>query len=175
MSTNDGQSKMLDYQVITKIIFSSYKAAQTNGGIAWQLDLDGKIYNIIFQIPTLFIIGDTDGHDKLVGKFGSRNSNVKRLCRYCDCSFDDTDNPFIKYSFNTVKEISEKIDKEKEEELRLMSFHCVPNAWCDINFCDYKRGIFGSTPAELMHCFQQGLYEYIIKELFDQKKSNPIQ
>jgi hypothetical protein len=46
----------------------------------------------------------------------------------------------------------------------------VQNAWNDILFCDYKRGIFGATPAEIMHCMQQGLYQYIVKQLFEQKK-----
>jgi hypothetical protein len=51
-----------------------------------------------------------------------------------------------------------------------MSFHCVTNAWNSIAFCDPLRGVFGATPAEPMHCLQQGLYEYIIKQLFEQKK-----
>ena len=68
------------------------------------------------------------------------------------------------------KDINIKIQNQEEDYLRSISFHCVDNAWSNINFCDFKRGIYGATPAEIMHCFQQGLYEYIIKELFEQKK-----
>ena len=51
-----------------------------------------------------------------------------------------------------------------------MSFHCVSNAWSDLLFCDKKHGIYGATPAELMHCFQKGLFEYLVTGLFSQKQ-----
>ena len=120
------------------------------------------------MIPTLFIIGDTDGHDKLVGKFGTRNSNVKRLCRYCDCPFEQTDNPSYFYKLNKADFIAKKIKDGKVDELKDISMHCVRNAWADVHFCDIQRGIFGATPAEAMHCLQQGLYQYILSQLFAQ-------
>ena len=62
------------------------------------------------------------------------------------------------------------IAEENVDELKLMSFHCVNNAWADIKFCDDKRGIYGATPAEIMHCLQKGLFEYIVNVLFTQKQ-----
>ena len=53
-----------------------------------------------------------------------------------------------------------------------MSFHCVTNAWSDILFCDDKHGVYGSTPAKVMHCLQKGLFEYLVTALFSQKKMN---
>ena len=47
--------------------------------------------------------------------------------------------------------------------------HCVRNAWTDVYFCDTQRGIFGATQAEAMHSLQQGLYQYILTQLFEQK------
>ena len=138
--------------------------------IEWDLIINKNNVKVYFSIPTLFIIGDTDGHDKIVGKFASRTSNVKRLCRYCNCPYDETDNPDFHFNYNRKKDVISKIEKRKETELRNMSFHCVENAWSNIIFCDDKRGVYGATPAEIMHCFQQGLYEYIIKQLFEQKK-----
>ena len=53
-----------------------------------------------------------------------------------------------------------------------MSQHPVENAWKDVNFCDKKRGIFGATPAEVMHCLQHGLFSYLFKCIFHQRKLN---
>jgi hypothetical protein len=166
--SRDKTAKMQDYQYMTEIILESYKKAQQNS-IAWDLKVIGKLKKVSFLIPTLFIIGDTDGHDKIVGKFGTRNANVKRLCRYCDCPFDQTDNPYYNYVLNKADFFAKKIKEGKIEELRSMAMHCVRNAWTDIHFCDFQRGIFGATPAEAMHCLQQGLYQYIITQLFEQK------
>ena len=167
-NTRDPTAKMQDYQYMTEIILESYKEAQKNS-IAWELNVRGKLKKVSFLIPTLFIIGDTDGHDKLVGKFGTRNSNVKRLCRYCDCPFDSTDDPSYVYKLNKADLIAKKINDGKVDELKDISMHCVRNAWVDVHFCDVERGIFGATPAEAMHCLQQGLYQYILSQLFAQK------
>jgi hypothetical protein len=167
--STDKTAKMQDYQYMLEIILESYKKAQQNS-IAWQLNVRGTLQKVSFLIPTLFIIGDTDGHDKLVGKFATRNANVKRLCRYCDCPFHETDNPFYRHTLTKADFIAKKIRDGKSEDLQNMSMHCVRNAWVDVQFCDVQRGIFGATPAESMHCLQQGLYQYIITRLFEQKK-----
>ena len=53
-----------------------------------------------------------------------------------------------------------------------MTQHPVENAWKNVNFCDKKRGIFGATPAEVMHCLQHGLFMYLLKGIFLQRKLN---
>jgi hypothetical protein len=167
--SSDPQAKTNDYQFMVDTILQSYKNAQSKS-IAWNLNFNNEKVRVAFRIPTLFIIGDTDGHDKLVGKFGTRTSTVKRLCRYCNCATDDTDNPFVSFELNRAKQISRLIVANDVTKLKEMSFHCVKNAWDDIIFCDAIHGIYGATPAEAMHCLQLGLYEYIIKQLFEQKK-----
>jgi hypothetical protein len=57
----------------------------------------GKIHIVQLRIPFMFIIGNTDGHAKLVGKYGNCNS-CERLCRYCDTPFDMTDQPDHKFT-----------------------------------------------------------------------------
>jgi Plavaka transposase len=169
ISTNTSEEKILDYHVMTSKILQSFQDAQGKS-IAWNLVVMDKSIDVFFRIPVLFIIGDTDGHDKIVGKFANRSNKVKRLCRYCDCPFDCTDDPNYEFRLNKKSTILRLIKKKNVEELRDMSFHCVPNAWADILFCDNKRGIYGATPAEIMHCLQKGLFEYIVSVLFSQKQ-----
>ena len=167
--TKTSENKMQDYQAMTSQILKSLKDAQSTG-IGWNLVLRQKTVKVFFRVPILFVIGDTDGHDKLVGKFANRTNKVKRVCRYCDCPFDSTDDPFYEFKLNNRRDIVLMIKGNEREALRDWSFHCVSNAWNDLLFCDNKHGIYGATPAELMHCLQKGLFEYLVKGLFSQKQ-----
>ena len=124
-----------------------------------------------------------DFSDGFCGKYINRSANVKRLCRYCNTPYDETDNTGYKFEHNRCDQVNilieaanfsmSKESKEKSiEKLRKMSQHPVENAWKDINFCDKKRGIFGATPAEVMHCLQHGLFMYLFKGIFLQRKLN---
>ena len=53
-------------------------------------------------MPVMFFIGDTEGQDKIVGKFMNCTNNVAHLCRYCDCPTEATDN--IAYRFKYVQQ-----------------------------------------------------------------------
>ena len=59
---------------------------------------------MILKMSTLFIIGDTEGHEKLFGRMAFRH-NIHYLCRYCDTGRDDTDNPFVKYNFTKMNDV----------------------------------------------------------------------
>jgi hypothetical protein len=89
--------KQQDYHNMLKIVLASFEKAQQRP-VAWKFTNESgtNIKNCIF--PVLFIIGDTDGHDKLCGRYLSR-TNIQRLCRYCNISFLHTDDPFIDYQF----------------------------------------------------------------------------
>jgi hypothetical protein len=102
--TLTAENKMQDYQVMTSRILKSLKDAQS-AAIGWNLVLKKLTVKVFFRVPILFIIGDTDGHDKIVGKFANRTNKVKRVCRYCDCPFDSTDDPFYKFKLNKKKKL----------------------------------------------------------------------
>ena len=86
-----------DYHAVLDIIFEPLRKLQARGGIAWRLQHKGQVHNVVFKIPVLLIIGDTDSHDKMCGKFLNHNNKVKRLCRYCDCPAPETGNPDVSF------------------------------------------------------------------------------
>ena len=141
---------MQDYQAMTSRILKSLKDAESTG-IGCNLVMKEQTVRVFFRVPILFIIGDTDGHDKLVGKFANRTNKVKQACRYSNCSLDSTEDTFYDFILNKRRDIVQMIEKNRREDLRDMSFHCVSNAWSDLLFCDNEHGIYGATPAELMH------------------------
>ena len=75
--------------------------------------------------------------------------------------------------FNYIKQryIERLITRQDKNSLQQYSMHCVTNAWHNIDFCDSERGIHGATLAEVLHCIQHGLLEYVIKSFFAQMKN----
>jgi hypothetical protein len=172
LPTKSPIKRVMDYQSMLKSILnlSGFIKSQKDA-IGWNLIFNDTSHLVFFRIPVMFIIGDTDGHDHISGRYLNRtNISVKRLCRYCDCPFMETDNPNYKFKYVEQKQINRHIERNQYEILANMSLHCFENAWKDVLFCDNVRGIFGATLAENMHCMQHGLFLYVIQSLFDQKK-----
>ena len=162
--------KATDYHFILSTILESYKAAQKLPGILWQFPFQGQKKEVVMKIPLLLVLGDTEGHDKLCGKYQNR-TKAACLCRYCDCPTADTGNPrvtwthtlgpYIQSLANTaLHDPSPEERKSAKEELKNLSYHILPSAFLDVVFCDKKRGINGATVAELLHVIQHGLFLY---------------
>ena len=163
--------KAVDYHYVLELILRSVVAVQKGNGLAWDLKYKNRTYKVVFKTPALFVIGDTEGHDKMVGKFNCRTGNVKCLCRICDIQLDDTDNPMMPFCFTTAADIAAKVEASDSEGLRLMSYHCILNAFRNLIFCDPERGINGAVPGELLHVWQLGLFLRFLASLFGQKRA----
>ena len=114
------------------------------------------------------VIGDTEQHDALCGKYLSRNRGVHCLCRHCDCPTEDIvlpekvalARPFTKDMLRY--ETSEDRTKMAEiaKKFRAMSHHNIPNVFHDLNFgARAGTSIHGvsASPHENLHVNQHGL------------------
>lgn len=163
-----------DYHAALHVIFESIRALQGSNGVAWDLKYKGVSRRVTFKFPILFITGDTEGHDKLVGKYLSRSSSVSRHCRYCDCSSQFTGNPYAKFVYVQQAEVKKLLDEGNTKRLKEMSQHYLKNgnAFHSLQFCDPDRGVHGATPAEIVHMLQQGLLQYAASGLFSCRRTN---
>jgi hypothetical protein len=129
--------------------------------------------DVVFKTPLLFVVGDTEGHDKLCGHFLSRtNSAIKSLCRCCNVDTDEIDEPRAPWSYTLATQIAELTEEREEDELNGMSYHLLDkNAFTPIEFCDPDRGINGASLPELLHVFQHGLFLYALASIFGQKRA----
>jgi hypothetical protein len=173
LPTKNAHFKSMDYHHMMSIILKDLKECQ-NQSLQWHIKIDKKIYNVYLRIPVMFIIGDTEGHDKIAGRYLAR-ANIQRLCRYCNCPKDSTDDPFVLFTYNKHKSIMRKVanakdKKNRKHELQALSMQGIDNAWGDIQFCDSTRGLFGALCGDLMHCLQHGLFMYLVVALFNQKE-----
>ena len=73
--------KARDYHVMLEHILQSLVYVQNGPGIAWKLKYNDVIHDVVFKFPLMFVSGDTEGHNKLVGKYLSRALTVARPSR----------------------------------------------------------------------------------------------
>ena len=57
----------IDYHFFLDKVLNQFRSIQK--GIAWKLKYGGKIWEIMFKPFILMVIGDTEGHDKLCGRY----------------------------------------------------------------------------------------------------------
>ena len=57
------------------------------------------------------VIGDTESHDKLCGRYLNRTSNVAMLCRYCKCPAKKTGEKSGPYPYILESEITNLVNK----------------------------------------------------------------
>lgn len=119
----------------------------------------GNRWKVSMKFAIAFIIGDTEMHDKLCGRFGNRTENVQKLCRHCDCPINWSHIP----SKNTKEEIHlfipEDVNRESNSraDLQLLSHHPIRNVFHTMNFGTNKNNIHLATPGEKLHMHQLGV------------------
>ena len=112
----------------------------------------------------MFVIGDTAGHNDLCLQF---QSSAEKSSRSCHCTremlsmFDSTQcHP------KTMRDI---VDTRGSQELlrQLSQRYRIENAFYNLPMSDRHRGIFGCTPWETLHVFDQGIFMYITEAFHD--------
>lgn len=166
------EQKLRDYHYVLSHILQSYKDAQKME-LEWNLHYKGKIHNVTLQIPLLYIVGDTEGHDKLCGHYQNRTKSAY-LCRYCQCPREETGNPNAQHKKTLASKISKLVEQGRTADLKKLSYHAIDNAFDGILFCDPVRGINGATPGELLHVIQHGLHNYLHSAILNARKEVAI-
>ena len=169
IKTKNSFEKNQDYHHMMSEILHDFKEMQTKL-IEWDLkqEIDNKVITVYFKLLVLNVIGDTDGHDKIAGRYTSRNG-IKKPCRCCNVTFEETDNPEFRFNYNKHSLVELTIETSSFEQLQSSSMHGIDNAWKDILFCDNDRGLFGVLCGDILHCLQHGLFNYALQALFDRK------
>ena len=153
--------KLSDYHVVLRHILDGLIKLQKKGGFYWSLSYRGRKHDVIFKVPVLCIIGDTDGHDKLCGKYSNRTDRVKCLCRYCDIPFEFTGDPYHEFECINQTRIDRLVQQKDVTNLKKLSRHALTNgnAYKDVQFCSVD-GVCQASPAEILHTTQLGLVKY---------------
>jgi hypothetical protein len=176
MASKQGGSKykgisIRNYHKCMERALQSLKDCQRAGGVTTFLRLGNDIRRLQLKVPVAFILGDAKSQDHLCGRYGGHNT--QRMCRACDVSFEDSDKtkyecswiPHDTFHDSAVSALTEGDDKKDDRKaafkfLHSNSQHALVNAFNEVDFAGFPRGIFGSTPHDLMHAFLEGVLKY---------------
>ena len=135
----------------------------------------GKLLQARLHFKICFIIGDTEGHDRMCGHFTARTHNVKQLCRRCLCPNTHTDDPDYKIvmrKWNFLHSIYlNNVNfplKTRCEALSPYSQQPILNSFYGQDFgcltSDY--GIHAATPSEMLHQMLLGTFKMVTENFF---------
>ena len=133
-------------------------------GILWDgLPYAGKVHKVKMKFAIAYVIGDTELHDQLCGKFKCY-SGVSRPCRHCNVADVDLVDP--KARKKSKLWIPSDFSQEKgTESLKAVSHHPIHNAFDRLQFGANNHKIHFATPAELLHQHQLGAAKRAVESL----------
>jgi hypothetical protein len=169
--------RLNEYHMQIDFIFheSEYLDLQRSG-LKWNLQFHGKTYPVVLHPFIPFLIGDTEGHDSLCGRFKSRTDDIAQLCRACVC-------PTMLCGYSKSRDfalckprIINKLVRDQDiPALKTMSQHYLKNAFDNVRFGLHNdRGIFGSSPGEILHLILIGWFRIVIDSFFNSEQTNSI-
>ena len=133
-------------------------------GFRWNLHYLGNIHRVVFHPFVPFIIGDTEGHDRLCGHYTARFAQIQQLCRICECPTSLTGYSKSKFPHRHPKAIDALVQKAKTHELKLLSQNYLKNGFAEVRFgLHNRRGIFGACPGEMLHLISLGWFKYCLE------------
>lgn len=135
-----------------------------NSGFKWNLHYNDTIHKVVFHPYVPFIVGDTEGHDRLCGHYTARFMEVKQLCRICECPSYLTGYSKSKFPHRLPKKVDSLVQRGLTAELQSMSQNYLKNGFEGVRFGMHnKRGIFGACPGEMLHLISLGWFKYCLQ------------
>ena len=129
-----GDTQRFYHKQLTTILNSLVESDEKLKNIAIQFE-DNSIHHFDISCPVMYIISDTEGADKICGRYACRVvGNVKRHCRMCDVDSKNLDNE--KYNFQYLKfcDIHQIAMQGTLEQQVKYSQHAIYNAFHAVNF-----------------------------------------
>jgi hypothetical protein len=168
------EAKIKLYHDVLRKILAPLGKLQTDGGLPFCLHYRGRAFNVILKLPILFIVGDTEGHDRLCGRYNSRAHGVARLCRHCTTPTLQTSNLDYAWDLISPHDITSLVDADDHDGLKSISQHYVRNAFYDgICLGGHPHGIHGITPGEPLHVVDLGNFKGATQGFMENLGYNP--
>ena len=132
-------------------------------GFYWKLQYAGKTFPVVMHPYIPFIIGDTEGHDRLCGHYTARFKTVKQLCRVCECPTLQSGYSKVNFPHRKPRVIDRLVRYRDLEGLKSISQHYLHNGFTGVRFGLHNdRGIFGACPGEMLHLISLGWFKYCL-------------
>ena len=141
------------------------------------LPWNDRTYQVSMKFAVAFVIGDTELHDKLCGRYGSHSSKTAYACRHCNCKTDDIVNINAQNSTRLwiPDDFCVRTHARESNHWKDISHHPITNAFNRIDFGSNLHKIHFATPGECLHMHQLGVAKRAIevfKEMILKKPDN---
>jgi hypothetical protein len=162
-SMHSSQKYQLYHDILRRIMHPLCQLQQAPP-MPFHFSYQDKQYDVVLKFPVLAILGDTESHDRLCGRYNNRALNTARLCRHCDTPTYET--ATVEYLWRHIlpEEIEALYSAGDFTGLKNISQHPIRNAFYDgVCLGGNRRGVHGMTPAEPLHLLELGLFKYTIE------------
>ena len=118
--------------------------------------------------PLLYVIADTEGADKICGRYVCYSRSISRRCRVCNVMDDSLSNPDCVYEINDSVALTAIQQLGSKDDCQSLSVHQVDNAFHSITMGGPSNGIFTATPPDMLHVVRKGIMERLVRAILDQ-------
>jgi hypothetical protein len=153
--------KVKNLHAVLRVAFKDFLDVVEKGPLKFEIPYGGKNNIVHIKFCISFVIGDTEQHDALCGKFQLRTSLAKCICRHCNCP---TDQLAIPESVHTAQKFTPKIvdpsPKASPDYYKSISHHAnIDNAFYALDFGAREENIHAvsASPGENLHMNQKGV------------------
>jgi hypothetical protein len=148
------------------VVFTEFRAVTAAGGLRWDhLKYGGSTHKVNFIFCICFVIGDTEMHDKLCGRYQARTSTTKCLCRHCDCPLLESINVDFRSHLHTKAAFERNFVSNNFDYFTNISHHPISNAFHKLDMGENPNNIHLASPGELLHMIQKGMEERVVEGL----------
>jgi hypothetical protein len=168
------EEKIKLYHDVLRKILAPLGKLQDDGGLPFCLHYNGMSHHVLLKLPILYIVGDTEGHDRLCGRYNSRAQGVARLCRHCTTPTLQTSNLDYTWDLIVPQDITSLVEANDYAGLQKISQHYVRNAFYEgICLGGHPNGVHGITPGEPLHVIDLGNYKDANQGFIENLGHNP--
>ena len=129
-----GNTAKMYHKQLSIILSSLIESKETLKDVAIQFENKNIQYYDI-TCPVLYIISDTEGADKICGRYACHNlGKVYRHCRMCDVNSDNLDNHNYNINYLRFTDMDLIARNTTNEERTQYSQHDISNALREVNF-----------------------------------------
>ena len=174
-TTSDPADKVQNLHTGIEAAMESFrKLSDHPGGVQWDyLPFAGKQWKVRMKFSVAYIVGDTEMHDRLCGRYQARGRGVKKLCRHCQCDAKDICNPSVQHRQELWRPedfvfLPGFTKSQQKERCQMVSHHNINNVFHDLDFGANEHNIHLASPGECLHMHQLGVAKRAVESFKSQ-------
>jgi hypothetical protein len=124
--------KARNYHLMLEYLLSGLQAIHADPTILdnFPLRIGGYVKYVNLRIPVAFFMSDTQGADKLCGRYQLYNMSVSRIHRMCNCAPLQASNTVLRCAWVTQEDMLEVIESGDRDLMTSLSQHNIASPTC---------------------------------------------